>query len=592
MSQNSQNVSASAVSSPALPYSYDTIPQSGVSQFVGRDKELQTLHQLLQEHEQVAVTGISGIGKTELAIQYAKANLNHYTGGICWLFARSDLGVQIVEFARVHFPHFTIPDKLTPTTQVQYCWQHWTSLLVSPSQGQDRAVFIIIDNVTDYSQIQPYLPPPSSRFKVLITTKLQLETSVQMLPLEVLTPPAALELLASRIGKYRVKDTRGKPFGMDSKRQQSKHKVKANRTSASVPPLLIGEGQGERLTVAQHLCELLGYLPLGIELVGRYLEQEPNLSLEKMRSRLERGSKTQLHGQKQRITHEFFIQDENNTNKNLTAQVSLAAAFELSWKRLDKEAQELGYLLSIFASAPIPWTQVESVYGQLYLPGALLGQLLDISPSDSEANIENLITALLENLKSARHQLIQLHLLQCIGEETYQLHPLIRELWRDKLAELEQKNNLKESFCQVMAAVAKQIPDSPNRDLIEAVTSAIPHIAEAATTLPEYLSDEDLIQSLEGLGWFYQSQGFYDLATPWWEQCLSLTQNYLGSDHPDLVTKLQTLAWSYYAQERYTEAEPLSMQALKICEQKLGVDHPLTLATRKNLETLHMTLKK
>jgi hypothetical protein len=34
------------------------------------------------------------------------------------------------------------------------------------------------------------------------------------------------------------------------------------------------------------------------------------------------------------------------------------------------------------------------------------------------------------------------------------------------------------------------------------------------------------------------------------------------------------------------------MQALKICEQKLGVDHPLTLATRKNLETLHMTLKK
>ena len=98
MSQNSQNISPSAVNNPALPYPYDTIPQSGVSQFVGRDNELETLHQLLQEHEQVAVTGISGIGKTELAIQYAKANLNHYTGGICWFFARSDLGVQIVEF--------------------------------------------------------------------------------------------------------------------------------------------------------------------------------------------------------------------------------------------------------------------------------------------------------------------------------------------------------------------------------------------------------------------------------------------------------------------------------------------------------------
>jgi tetratricopeptide (TPR) repeat protein len=591
MSQNSQNISASTVSSPAFPYPYDTIPQSGVSQFVGRDKELQTLHQLLQEHDQVAVTGISGVGKTELAIQYAKANLNHYTGGICWLFARSDLGWQIVEFARSHFPHFTIPDKLTPTTQVRYCWQHWTSLLFTPSQGQDGEILIIIDNVTDYSQIQPYLPPPSSRFKVLLTTRLQLETSVQMLPLEVLTPPAALELLASHIGKYRVKNTRGKPFGIDSKPKQSKHKIKANRTSVSAPPL-IGEGQGERLTVAQQLCKLLGYLPLGIELVGRYLEQERNLSLEKMRSRLERGSKKRLQWQKQGITQECLIQDENNTDKNLTAQLSLVSAFDFSWNSLDKEAQKLGHLLSIFASSPIPWTQVESVYGQLYLPGALLGQLLDISPNESEANIENLITALLENLKAARHQLIQLHLLQWIGEETYQLHPLIRELWRDKLAGLEQNHNLKESFCQVMAAVAKQIPDSPSRDLIETVHSAIPHIAEAATTLKEFLSDEDLIQSLEGLGWFYQSQGFYDLATPWWEQCVSLTQNYLGSDHPDLVTKLQTLAWSYYAQERYTEAEPLSVQALKICEQKLGVDHPLTLATRKNLETLHKTLKK
>src|ERR671932_120699 len=364
MSQNSQNISASAVSSPAFPYPYDTIPQSGVSQFVGRDKELETLHQLLQEQEQVAIAGISGIGKTELAIQYAKANLNHYTGGICWLFARSDLGVQIVEFSRVHFPHFTIPDKLTPTTQVRYCWQYWKSLLVSPSQQGDGEVLIIIDNVTDYSQIQPYLPPSSSGFKVLITTSLQLDQPVQMLSLDVLSPPAALELLASRIGKYRVKDTRGKPFGIDSKGKQSKYKIKANRTSASVPPLLIGEGQGERLTVAQQLCELLGYLPLGIELVGRYLEQERNLSLEKMRSRLENASKNRLHLQKKLLTQQSLIQPENNTTENLAIQPSVAAAFELSWKRLDEEAQQLGCLLSIFALAPIPWPQLESVYGQ------------------------------------------------------------------------------------------------------------------------------------------------------------------------------------------------------------------------------------
>lgn len=561
MSQSNQNLPLSTVSSSALPSPYDTIPHRAVHPFVGRTHELDTLHQHLQNYHQVAIAGIAGVGKTELAIQYAKANLNHYTGGICWFLARSDLGVQIVEFARLHFPNFMIPDKLTPTAQVQYCWQHWT-----PLQGE---VLLLIDNVTNYPQIQPYLPPPSSRFKVLITTEQQLEQPVQVLHLGVLTPPAALELLASCIGKYRVKDTRGKPFVVIPKQRRGKSTV--------LPPLSqAGQGVGEQL------CELLGYLPLGVELAGRYLEQERNLSLEKMQSRL----------QKQRLTYQSAIEPEDKTNGNLTTHPSVAAAFELSWQRLTEEARDLGCLLSLFALAPIPWAQVESVVGQLYLPGALLGKLLDASQKDSHAEIENLIQSLLENLKKDRNKLEQLHLLHRAGEESYQLHSLIRELFREKLEELELAKTIKHSFCQVMVAVAKQIPDSPTRDLIEAVTPAIPHVAETVTLLRKLMSEEDLIESFEGLAWFYQSQGFYDQAAPWREQSLSLTQTRLGSDHPDVATQLNNMAWIYYAQARYTEAEPLSVQALKICEQQLGSDHPLTIATRKNLETLHTVLKK
>jgi len=589
MSQNSQNVSSSVVSNPALAGLYDSIPQSGVSQFVGRDKELETLHQLLQEHDQIAIcadtlarlatlsqqrnalAGISGVGKTELAIQYAKANLDYYTGGVCWLFARADLGVQIVEFARVYFPNFTIPPKLTPATQVAYCWQQWI-----PNQGE---VLVVIDDVINYPQIQPYLPPPSSRFKVLMTTRLQLEQPVQMLPLDVLTPPAALQLLASRIGNYRVKDTRGKPFVVTPKQRRGK---------STVLPSVTKKGPG----VGEQLCELLGYLPLGVELVGRYLEQERNLSLEKMRSHIQRGSKSLSRLQKQLLTQQSLIKAENKTIENLAIQPSVAAVFELSWKRLDEEAQQLGCLLSIFALAPIPWPQLESVYGQLYLPGALLGKLLNVLPDDSEADIEKVINALLENLKDARGKLEQLHLLQRTGVETYQLHPLIRELLGEKLEGLEQSITFKNAFCQVMVAVAKQIPDSPTRDLIEAVTPAIPHIAEAVTALSALISDEDLVESCEGLSWFYQSQGFYDQATPWWEQCLCVSQACFGSDHPDVATKLNNLAWIYYAQERYTEAETLSVQALRICEQQLGTDHPNAIATRKNLEFLYTALKK
>lgn len=314
-----------------------------------------------------------------------------------------------------------------------------------------------------------------------------------------ITPEAALELLASCIGKNRMNDTRGKGFAVDHTRRQSP-------------------------TVAEQLCEWLGYLPLGLELVGCYLEQQPDLSLQKMLSRL----------QKQRLSHQSLIRDEDDPTWNLTAQRGVAAAFELSWQLLNEDAKELGCLLSMFALAPIPWAQVESVLGQLYLPGALLGKLLNGSKEDPEAEIENLIEALKEDWEKRRTALVRLHLLQRTDEETYRLHPLIREFLREKLEQLQQTADLKRAFCQVMIAVAKQIPDEPTRELIEAITPAIPHVAETATAWKDFLSDEDLIEPFVGLGRFYQGQGFYSLAEPWFEQCLSVVRTRLGEEHPSV----------------------------------------------------------
>jgi hypothetical protein len=61
--------------------------------FVGRDEELRKLHQFLQENHQVAIAailGMGGLGKTELALQYAISQLHLYTsklwhsGDTCW----------------------------------------------------------------------------------------------------------------------------------------------------------------------------------------------------------------------------------------------------------------------------------------------------------------------------------------------------------------------------------------------------------------------------------------------------------------------------------------------------------------------------
>ena len=45
----------------------------------------------------VSITGMGGIGKTELALQYALRYREQYEGGICWIEARNqEIALQII----------------------------------------------------------------------------------------------------------------------------------------------------------------------------------------------------------------------------------------------------------------------------------------------------------------------------------------------------------------------------------------------------------------------------------------------------------------------------------------------------------------
>ncbi len=174
------------------------IPTSTARKFVGREEEIERLHQLLQDNNVVAITdatGQGGVGKTELAIQYSWRYLEEYPGGCCWLNPQAaELETQLVEFAIVNFPNFNFPNALSLAGQVAYCWRNW----------QPGNVLLVFDDVKEFKQIQPYLPSIGSRFKVLITTR---RSDLPFAPLSLgeLQPDAALELLAKLLGEELVK---------------------------------------------------------------------------------------------------------------------------------------------------------------------------------------------------------------------------------------------------------------------------------------------------------------------------------------------------------------------------------------------------
>lgn len=466
------------------------IPQNIISsstdKFVGRERDLENLNQQLQRNNQVviaAVEGMGGVGKTELAIQYSLLNLqlDTYPGGICWIRAREqDIGLQIVNFARTDLD-LKPPDDLELQDRVRWCWKRW----------REGNTLIVFDDVKDFSDIKPYLPPQPSQFKVLITTRLKLDLP-SSLYLAVLSESDALELLRQLVGSEKVE---------------------------------------QELETAKELCQRLGYLPLALQLVGRYVKKRRISLAEELRRLEEKG-----------LGHPSMEIPENDPSWTLDIKRGVEAAFELSWDELKKSefAQELGCLLSLFALAPIPWELVESAAME----------------KDSE------------KLETARINLESLHLLQ--GSRTFLLHQLIREFLRQKLEQFDKKNEFKKLFASATSTISHKINYEDTLEDSKNFQFTIPHIAEVASHLFNYINEMDLFFHFRGLGYYYESQSLFTQAVFWQEKCLSATKSRLGSEHDSVAASLINLSRVYYLIGLYKDAELNASKGLELYKVLYG----------------------
>jgi tetratricopeptide (TPR) repeat protein len=477
----------------------ENLPKSGAQSFVGRGAELADIHRQLQNHDRTAIAaivGIGGVGKTELALQYATTYRDSYPGGICWLRARDiDIGTQVIAFAQTRLGLSPRTD-LDILTQTHWCWQHWPS--------PPRAVLLVIDDVNDYERVVPYLPR-SNRFKVVITTRLRsLGSDISTLDLDTFSEADAQVLLGNLIGEARI----------------------------------LSEERA-----ACQLYKLLGYLPIGIEVVGRYLQHRPDLTLTDFYQTLQ-----QVQGATRSLP------------PGMTAQASLYAVLGQIWEALTTEAQRLACLLSCFALAPIAWALVEEAWPEP--PTEALAQYRD-------------------------QQLLTFGLLRPAGDSLYQLHPLIYEFLSDQREQTGWGDELKQAYCREMVAVAKTIPQTPISAQVLTLTPTIPHLVEAATTWHHWLTDDDLLWPFVGLDRFYSGQGNYGAAEPWAEMCLSVVRARLGAEHPAVAQSLNNLAYLYDSQGRYSEAEPLLVEALAMSKRLLGAEHPAVAQSLNNLALLY-----
>ncbi|HEX6682772.1 MAG TPA: BTAD domain-containing putative transcriptional regulator [Candidatus Limnocylindrales bacterium] len=180
--------------------------------FAGRADDLHRLDGLLDEAAQhpnatvvCAITGTAGVGKTALAVHWARRIRENFPDGQLYVNLRGfdPDGAAMTPGEAIHrfLDAFGVPPARVPVDL-----DAQTSLYRSELDG--KRVLILLDNVRDAGQVRPLLPGTATAL-TLVTSRSQLSSLVAVngavpLALDQLTDDDARQLLSGRLGAARL----------------------------------------------------------------------------------------------------------------------------------------------------------------------------------------------------------------------------------------------------------------------------------------------------------------------------------------------------------------------------------------------------
>src|SRR6266487_1798327 len=549
------------VERPAFPGSLPPVwnvpyPQNPL--FTGREELLTQLATTLHAGQPTAlsqpqaISGLGGIGKTQLALEYAYRYRGDYQA-VLWAQAdtRENLTSSYLTIATLlNLPEKSEQESARVIAAVKNWLQHNTRWL------------LILDNADDLALARDFLPP-SPGGQVLLTTRAQATGRfARRLEVDILSTELAALFLLRRAGLLPVEATL---------EQASEH---------------------DR-SVARAICEEVGGLPLALDQAGAYIEETRcSLSDYQQRYQSHRAWLLQRRG--------GLVPDHPD---------AVAATWSLAFEKVEQAnpaAADLLRLCAFFAPDAIP--------EEIITEGAAnLGPLLEpvaSDPTDLDEAIRALgAYSLMHRNATGKtlsvHRLVQAVLKDQMDEPTY-------EIWTERTVQAVNTTFPNVEFTR-WPFYEQLLPHAlvcwnliKQRHLFSKEASALlkqmgwylmehARYAEAEPILRQALAIRnqqltptplDVATSFNDLAELHWRQGKYTEAEPLVQHALTIREQQLGPDHPDTATSLNDLAVLYRAQGKYEQAEPLHLRALAIREQQLGPDHPDTASSLNNLASL------
>jgi tetratricopeptide (TPR) repeat protein/transposase-like protein/transcriptional regulator with XRE-family HTH domain len=542
-------------SAPLEETSLWTVPYARNPHFTGRDDLLQQLGQLFSAEragqpksiqqaalsQTQAITGLGGIGKTQIAIEYAyRARIQGRYHHTIWISAASEETIltSFVELARLVMPTLVEQEGTNQRTIV--------ATLLRWLEKCEQPWLLIFDNADDLSLVQPYLPRWGNGCILLTTRAHAVGAFASSLEVDSMGVMEATHLLLRR----------------------------AHRFSANSP---------EELDEAIMLVNALAQFPLAIDQAGAYIE-ETGCTL---------SAYLQLY---QRYRHALLAR----RGKQATGYPeSVVTTWSLSFAQVERTnpaAAELLQLCAFLAPDHIPEELLTE--GAPYWPLALreaVANLFSFNQMLETLLAFSLVKRLSEDRMLSLHRLVQIVQLERMEAEAYltwaqrivrAMHGLFPQDTQDVANWPRCQRYLEQvEACDVLIQrhhlllpEAADLLDRAGTYVREHMwyTQAEPIYRRALAIREQQLGPDhpDTATILHNLAILQRDTGNVVEAEQLYQRALAIREQHLGPDHPYTANALSNVANLYLAQKRYREAEPLYRRALAIREHHFGPPQP------------------